>query len=80
MRWCPACDRKTALNSYGVCRWCGVKHPMDKHARRDQYQTIKNRVDTEEATRKAQRYEAMNAAGPQHTRNHIHEKVTNLDD
>jgi hypothetical protein len=53
---------------------------MDKHARRDQYQTIKNRVDTEEATRKAQRYEAMNAAGPQHTRNHIHEKVTNLDD
>lgn len=43
-RWCLACDRKTALNSDGVCRFCGARHPMDDKSRRERYLTIKERV------------------------------------
>lgn len=36
-RWCPACGRKAALSTYGVCRYCNARHPMDATSRRDRY-------------------------------------------
>ena len=46
-RWCPACDRKMALNAVGVCRWCGTRHAMTDAARRERYLTIKNKAEAQ---------------------------------